>query len=152
MSDSLRLYLDLLDSYQYNDDANRGICKEIFRNALNMTAHIARATNVAWAAGVCTYAARMMTTIGVRSFLIREGVPGKGVDEHKVLALAALDMVSSWSGGRGFNVDESISTSLELLRGVVDESRIKGSLPRVKSMLNHLAWLLPRVVEICLIR
>ncbi|MGC9107340.1 MAG: PD-(D/E)XK nuclease family protein, partial [Infirmifilum sp.] len=48
---------------------------------------------------------------------------------------------------RDFDVDKSISTSLELLRGVVDESKIKESLINIKNMLNHLTRLLPHIVN-----
>jgi len=86
----LDLYMEYLTNYKYKDEFGKETCLDIFRNSLRTTGHIAKVTAVAWGA-VCTYAARLMSTIGVRA-TIRENVPGKGSDEHKILALATLKL------------------------------------------------------------
>ncbi|MEM4438735.1 MAG: hypothetical protein QW680_08890 [Pyrobaculum sp.] len=147
MDEILSLYLDLLDSYNYEIEANKEICKDIFRKALKMTSHVARATTTAWATGVCTYAARMMTTIGVRNIILREGVPGKGVDEHKLLALSSLFLIHSWSRDGQLDIASSINRAVQLLHGIIDENRINEIKERVFKILYHLSWLLPQIIK-----
>ena len=116
-------YLEYLRSYEYVDEGNKEICADIFRNSLKITGHITRATAVAWGS-VCTYAARLLSTLGVRASLIRENIPGKGSDAHKVLALATLELAKHM---RSRNKDippkmeDVLKITIEKTEGYIDE-------------------------------
>jgi len=84
-------YLEYLRGYEYVDESNKEICLDIFKKSLKVTGHIIKTTAVAWGA-LCSYAARLLSTLGIRAMIIRENIPGKGSDEHKVLALAMLEL------------------------------------------------------------
>jgi len=116
-------YLEFLRSYEYVDEGNKEICVDIFRNSLKITGHITRATAVAWGS-VCTYAARLLSTLGVRASLIRENIPGKGSDAHKVLALATLELAKRM---RSVNkdippkIEDILKTAIKKAEGYIDE-------------------------------
>jgi len=131
------LYVEeVLQKYEYEHEEERDIClEEVFKNALGVTAHIARVTAVTWAAGLCTYAARMMTTIGVKG-LMREGIPGKGIDVHKLLALASIDFVERWKNRRDVDVRESVSKAADELRDLINVEELERIKPTAISMLS----------------
>lgn len=111
------------------------------------------ARTVADAVGFCVLKARLTTALGVREYIIRSTLPGKGLDVHKILALASIEYCNNWrmgSGGLNVNkiVDKAISELTdsgllsipgEKLRSEVRDDAIK--------MLQNLANILPQALE-----
>lgn len=131
-------YLEYLRNYEYIDEGNKEICVDIFRNSLKITGHITRATAVAWGS-LCTYAARLLSTLGVRASFIQENIPGKGSDAHKVLALATLELAKRMRNGNKAippKMEDILKIAVERAEGYIGEIT-KEMYNDLLSMLNN---------------
>jgi len=63
-------------------------CADVVLKALRKTTYTVKARSVSLAVGFCTYAARLVESIGVKEHYLYS-LPGKGIAIHKILALAA---------------------------------------------------------------
>ena len=63
-------------------------CIDVVYEALKKACHVVKARSISMAAGFCTYAARLVESVGVKDSYISL-LPGKGVLVHKALALSA---------------------------------------------------------------
>lgn len=153
----LNLYREALfdtlsnNKYEY-DENNINDCLEYdLLHAITRTSHVVKATTVAWGAGLCIYAARLMAAIGARK-VISENLPGKGSDVHKVLAVSSLEYLDLWR--RGDSVDEKtlriiINNSIEELDDLIkkNDENIKEVIDKSVKMLKNLIGVLPNALE-----
>jgi hypothetical protein len=64
------------------------LCIDIAYKISSRTTHLVKASSVAIATGFCPYAARLVDWVGVKgAWPIKQNLPGKGKDIHKVLSI-----------------------------------------------------------------
>ena len=135
--------------YEFDYDEIKTCLNRDLSDAINKTSHVVKATTVAWGAGFCIYAARLMTAIGARRITISENIPGKGSNVHKVLSIASLDYLNSWKNGQGVGekalksiVEKSIKELDDLIQ-VRNGNEIEEIKNKVINMLENLINILP---------
>jgi hypothetical protein len=148
LDDFIEVYEEYLNSL---GDGRKSLkaCISHLSSVLEKTAHITRASIVAKGIGFCYYFARMVGGLGVTSLTYREGLPGKGSDIHKVMALAATDYCHDWREGKlKGGVDNYVANAVEELKvaGLLDkhsDEDIEKIRSDAKKLLSHFALLLP---------
>jgi hypothetical protein len=87
---------------------------------LTRTTHLAKASSVAIAAGFCPYAARLTEWIGVKGvwLSIKQNLPGKGEDMHKVLSIAFPEVFYEVFSRSNVKIDQLSNK----IRGSVDSA------------------------------
>lgn len=158
-------YRDALDetlkkSYNVSSDFSerKEWCYDELLKAIGKTSHVVKATAVAWGAGFCVYAARLMTAIGAKMFVVSKDIPGKGSDVHKVLSIASLDYLNYWKslGAKRPKpedmqkvIEKVVESSVEELSDLL-QSREGDRILEIKKtaarMLSNLSGLLPKAL------
>jgi len=149
-------YFDVyVNSFTKTCDYNKNelsMCWDDAFEALIRTSHVVKATNVAWGAGFCSFAARLMTAIGARR-VISENIPGKGNNVHKLLSIASIKYLNEWKRGGSISekaLDEIINQSIKELDDLLqvrDENDLKDIKDRARRMLKNLIEILPEALQ-----
>jgi len=84
-------------------------CVDVILDTLRRTTYTAKARSISLAVGFCTYAARLVESMGAKEYYL-QSLPGKGVAIHKMLALAAPALFEDY-------LKNSSAPSAEKLRG-----------------------------------
>jgi len=153
-------YFDVyVNSFTKTCDYNKNelsMCWDDAFEALIRTSHVVKATNVAWGAGFCSFAARLMTAIGARR-VISENIPGKGNNVHKLLSIASIKYLNEWKRRGSISekaldeiLDEIINQSIKELDDLLqvrDENDLKDIKDRARRMLKNLKAILPEALQ-----
>lgn len=147
------IYESLTEKYEYDEDTIRSCLYYDLFEAIARTSHVVKATTVAWGAGFCIYAARLIAAIGAKK-VISENIPGKGSDIHKVLSVASLELLDRWKRGKELNehiIKEIITNTIIELDDLVgikkDEKERKETEDKVFRMLKNLFNIVPRALQ-----
>ena len=127
-------------------------CSTYISGVLKRTAHITRATVVARAIGFCYFNARLTGGLGVTGTVLKEGLPGKGQDLHRIMALAATDYCNDWNVGNIKKLDSYIEQAIgELESAGILEIQKDEELQTLRneslSLLKHFASILPKIKD-----
>lgn len=153
----LREYVERYVLRATNDEYLARRARDVVERALQLTGHLPSIHGVSRGAGYCSFYARLTEFIGARGY-ISSGLSGKGRNEHKVLALASLELFSKWSQYSG-DVNKAVNSVIE---GAIHELDSRGLLIfRSKDveeitklhktsceLLLHLCRILPRLCSI----
>jgi hypothetical protein len=96
------------------------LCYDIAYKVLTRTTYLAKASSVAIVAGFCPYAARLIEWVGVKGvwFSIKQNLPGKGEDIHKVLSIAFPEVFYEIFGRSNVRIDQLSNK----IRGSIDNA------------------------------
>jgi len=91
---------------------NTEFCIDVILDTLRRTTYTAKARSISLAVGFCTYAARLVESMGAKEYYL-QSLPGKGVAIHKMLALAAPALFEDY-------IKNSLAPSIEKLKDYVE--------------------------------
>lgn len=94
-----------------NDEYLAERAKNVIDRALQLTGHLPSIHGVSRGAGYCSFYARLTEFIGAKGY-VSSGLSGKGRDEHKVLALASLELFTNWSRYSS-NISKAVEEAVE---------------------------------------
>ncbi len=147
-------FIDVFERYLSSFDESKKLtaCRNHVVTILTKTAHISRATVVAKAIGFCYFNARLTGALGVTGIVLKEGLPGKGQNLHRIMGLAAADYCNDWEMGKIERIDSYIENAIdELETAGILEIRKEEEIQSLKNQSLHLlSWFaraLPKLKE-----